>query len=264
MPRSLSPPSPPAPDLPLASVLEQGWDAPPPIGEGNSQPALALSTSPPGFLPGSPIQDADLDAAAGSATPHFVSMRGAVLAPPTLSHPSTGGGPFPGPAIRVLPASAAIPRGTFSLRGVLMHVFVSYRVVTEGMVDCIDLVSLLHSRPVGAPRCTSRTLRPLALMPAGPDGNGLAEQNLSTPQPSIPYPGSAGDGNGLAELVAREIISISTDTKNNLSIPRHGWWDPSFLSRPQGEQYCFVRAWRQPAHACFRGIAPSLVPAVGA
>jgi hypothetical protein len=65
---------------------------------------------------------------------NFVSMRGAVLAldPPvnqtSVSHPSTED-------TGVLSAVTALPRmqrSTFSLRDELMHVFVSYRVSTEG------------------------------------------------------------------------------------------------------------------------------------
>ena len=51
-----------------------------------------------------------------------VSMRGAVLA---AANRSTEG-------MRLLPDSAVLPRGTFSLRGALMHAFISYRVDTEG------------------------------------------------------------------------------------------------------------------------------------
>lgn len=91
------------------------WDVS--ISEDSRAPALsALATSPPGFLPGS-VEDAD-DAAVGTPDPpsaesvQNVSMRG-------TEQPED---------IRL---SAAL-EGPFTLRGELMHCFVSYRVVTEG------------------------------------------------------------------------------------------------------------------------------------
>lgn len=144
-----------SPELPPVAVLVFGWEFP--IGEGDSQRAPALATSPPGCLPGSPIQEADLDAAAGSVTPgpsrppaasaHFISTRGAVLAPsnnPHLDPPDVSGrmNPF---ISRTASSSSyvdlrTLPRGTFTLRGELMHAFISYRVATEGM----PLKDLLH------------------------------------------------------------------------------------------------------------------------
>ena len=65
----LDPPTPdPHPDLPLGAVLDPGWDAVRTIGEGDSQPSPSLSTSPSGFLPGSSIQETDLDAAADTVS----------------------------------------------------------------------------------------------------------------------------------------------------------------------------------------------------
>jgi len=132
----------------------------PDISKVDSLPAPAMAASPPGFLPESSIQETDMDAAAGvwtkdpyrprAALIRFGCMGGAVLAPedkPAVSHPGTEG---PGDAasksfrgavlasthepegdIRI-PASAAVTRGMFTLRGELMHAFVSYRVATEG------------------------------------------------------------------------------------------------------------------------------------
>ena len=151
MPRSLVP-------LPAVAVLAQGGDEVRHIGEGDSQPWQ------PGLLPGSSIQDADLDTAAGSGMPQpsrppaassqFVPMRGAVLAPIseifTVSHPGTGGAED----MRVLPTSTYATRGRFSLRGELFHCFVSYRVVTEGMDAAPELVALSS---LEGPHCTPRT-----------------------------------------------------------------------------------------------------------
>jgi hypothetical protein len=91
----------------------------------------------------------------------------------------------------------------FTLRGELMHCFVSYRVATEGIFLTLhqqESSALLHSRPLRAPAAHRAPLT------ARPDG-------------------CAGpDGNGLAERVAAKIRSISTDTsKHGLPIPRHGW-----------------------------------------
>ena len=61
---------------------------------------------------------ADLRHASYSSSPASVVRRSPS---PLRSHPGTGGAP------RVLPL-----RGKFSLRGELMHVFISYRVGTEG------------------------------------------------------------------------------------------------------------------------------------
>ena len=133
----------------------------PDINEGDSQPAPAMAASPPCFLPESSIQETDMDAAAcvwttdpyrpRAALSRFGSTRGALLAPedkPAVSHLGTEG---PGDAasksfrgavlasthaegdIRI-PTSAVVTRGMFTLRGELMHAFVSYRVATEGMV----------------------------------------------------------------------------------------------------------------------------------
>ncbi|KAJ1479745.1 hypothetical protein T484DRAFT_2022949, partial [Baffinella frigidus] len=102
------------PEVPLAAVLEKGSDVVRPISER----APALASSLPDFLPGrtSTSSSQSRDPAFGA------SMRGAVLAP------------VPGREedFRVLPASAVLPRGSFSMRGELMHAFISYRVVTEG------------------------------------------------------------------------------------------------------------------------------------
>ena len=197
MTRSFLAPTAPFPEVLLASGLEQCWDAPDTIGEGNAQPAPALIASPPGFLPGSSIQDADLHVAEGSGTPgpsrpladlnRCISLRGAVMAPgerPTVTHPGTEG---PGD-VRILPALAVL-RGNFSLRGVLMHGFVSYRVATEGMIFFLVLLF-----------CPSRT-----------------------PETAHPDACAGSKGNGLAELVATKVRSISTDPKYELQIPRHGW-----------------------------------------
>ncbi|KAJ1495407.1 hypothetical protein T484DRAFT_1762669 [Baffinella frigidus] len=80
-------------------------------GEGDSQPAPPLATSPPGSH------------AVRSGWSADISMRGAVLAPG--SHP--GGPEDIGVIVRWV-----LPRGTFTMRGELMHAFVSYRVETEG------------------------------------------------------------------------------------------------------------------------------------
>ena len=143
MPLRVAYSSPPPPEVPLAAFLDPGLSAP------------ALATSPTDFLPGSTIQEADLDAAAGSGTldpssavpTRVVSMRGAVLAPATnhaVSHPSINPAVYSsthslvsaqGPEdIRVLPASAVMAQRRFTMRGELMHAFVSYRVSTEGIV----------------------------------------------------------------------------------------------------------------------------------
>ena len=133
------------------------------VGEGDSPTSLATYT--PGFLPGSSIQETDLDAFEGSDTPppskrsapphRSATLRGAALAPanaPGRSHPSTGGVYD----LHLLP----VPRGTFSMRGELMHTFVSYRVNTEGMVltlqQCEDLCPATLAS-LESPCCTSRT-----------------------------------------------------------------------------------------------------------
>ena len=138
------PPPAPAPEL-LAAFVEQGRDAgaPDAVSPIGEEPAPALATSLPSFLPGSCVQKADLDAGTPSsaASTQNVSLRGVVLAPatnPAVSHPDESLLRRPsaeGPEdIRVLPASAVVPRGMFSMAGSLMHVFVSYRVSTEGIV----------------------------------------------------------------------------------------------------------------------------------
>jgi len=194
-------PSEPSPEAPLVEVLE-GRDVP--IGEDDSHPPAPLETSPPGFLPGSPVHEADLDAALDSDTggqgfepqaPHpskrFASkdrrgsMRGAVL-----SHPGTGGADD----IRLLPTSAVV-RGTFTMRGELLHAFISYRVATEGMVLTLHQ-ALLHSRPLSPPAAQRVFLtRGDPIVRAGRDAvaGGIrtgprVESVESSPQKAVPLP----------------------------------------------------------------------------
>ena len=146
----------------MRSVEQQG-NAVYPIGEGDAQPVPALAASPPCFLPGSSmIEEADLDAAEGScAAPKeaavfrsVISMRGAVLAPASNSAVLHPGMEAP-TDILVLPASVVLPRGSmFSMRGELMHAFISYRVVTEG------------ASPFREPHGHRAQLRPHVLMAA--------------------------------------------------------------------------------------------------
>ena len=107
------------------SATRMAQETAPSIGECNAQPTPALATYQSGSLPDSSIQDADLHAAASSRTPDqssspagrnsFISMRGTVLALPKGSHPGTEGqADF---NIHLLPASAVLTRGTFTMRG---------------------------------------------------------------------------------------------------------------------------------------------------
>jgi hypothetical protein len=112
-----------------------------PISEDDAQPGWGLEMPQPAFLPGSSFSVSDLETemdgpptpAASLGANSFVSMRGAVLAldPPanttSVSHPSVVDS-------SVIHAVTALPRSGFSLRGQLMHTFVSYRVLTEGDV----------------------------------------------------------------------------------------------------------------------------------
>jgi len=95
--------------------------------QDNAQPASGQFTDLGMGMLG--IHSPDLDLARlhippAASTGRTVSMRGAVLAPPRANRTTED--------MRVLPDSSMLPRGTFSLRGELMHVFVSYRVETEG------------------------------------------------------------------------------------------------------------------------------------
>ena len=117
-----------SPEVPLESVLEMGWNA-------------ARCSS----FKASSMHDTDSDATTRRGSPvasklpagisHSGTMRGAVMAlaladKPAASHPGTEGPED----MHLLPASVVVPRGTITMRGELMHVFVSYRVATEGMV----------------------------------------------------------------------------------------------------------------------------------
>jgi len=131
--------------------------------------AWVLATPQPAFLPGSFVEEMDLDAelegigsapAAHGATSlrrRTVSMRGAAMA--LDLHGNTTASPTAGdtrvPHIRML------PRSTFSLRGQLMHVFVSYRVATEGalgngmsglLAEKIRTLSMDRSQELQIPR----------------------------------------------------------------------------------------------------------------
>jgi hypothetical protein len=131
----------------------------------DAQTALGLGMHQPAFQPGWSIQETGQDAQlegmdsppAASRLGNSASMRGAVLAPathPAVSHPSTD----VAEDMLGLPAWVVLPKGTFSLRGELMHAFVSYRVATEGMVLTLhqrstetryrDTSTLLHFRPL--------------------------------------------------------------------------------------------------------------------
>jgi len=84
---------------------------------------------PPAFLPGPSIEELTTELDDSPRRNTFMTMRGAVLAldPPedtaVVSHPTTGDTSVP-QTFTALPA-------TFSLRGELMHSFISYRVATE-------------------------------------------------------------------------------------------------------------------------------------
>eukprot|EP00290_Baffinella_frigidus_P026106 CAMPEP_0180238110 /NCGR_PEP_ID=MMETSP0987-20121128/30738_1 /TAXON_ID=697907 /ORGANISM="non described non described, Strain CCMP2293" /LENGTH=188 /DNA_ID=CAMNT_0022204581 /DNA_START=267 /DNA_END=829 /DNA_ORIENTATION=- len=107
--------------LVAVQAFEQDWE-----------PAPAPATSPRGSLPASSIRipaeiQEDLDAAAGIGTPYPSrppTMSNHFLA---ISHPGTGG---PDDS-HLLPESVVLP-SMFTLRGELMHAFVSYRRRTEG------------------------------------------------------------------------------------------------------------------------------------
>ena len=103
-------------------------------GDEDEQPASPLATPQPAFVPGMPRQQTDMDLAQLSSLPAYITvaadlitMRGVVPAtdPPAnqISHPTIGDSPG-----RQLPTSMVLPRRSFSLRGELMHCFVSYRV----------------------------------------------------------------------------------------------------------------------------------------
>ena len=155
---------------PHVPVQQWGWDAVPSIDEDEEQPAMALAMPQPVFLPGTPVPEtrADRPTPRGALLDrdNFVSMRGAVLnlEPPAHDFVSMRGAVLEPPAEAInIPASLVI-RGQFSLRGELMHAFVSYRVTTEG--------------------------------PAG---------------------------NKLSGRLAEKIRALSTDSRHQLHIPRHGW-----------------------------------------
>jgi hypothetical protein len=107
-----------------------------PLNDASS--AWGLATPQPAFLPGSSSEEMDLEAelerkdslpAAHGSTSlrrRTVSMRGAAMALNTTASPTAGD--------THVPHIVRLPRSAFSLRGELMHFFVSYRVQTEGAV----------------------------------------------------------------------------------------------------------------------------------
>ena len=133
--------------------------------------------------PDKPVRrgSSDLYATAGIGTPDSFSVRrtrstsSSIVT--TFAYPGTGREGF----LHGIPSSVVVPRGMFTLRGELMHCFVSYRVSTEGIFLtlhqqessvgslCPPALSSLESL-----RCTSRT--PQTARPdgcAGLEGNGL-------------------------------------------------------------------------------------------
>ena len=121
--------------------LERAFSASPDLQIGNitELALLQLQQSARLELISPPPETARLHNAAAARTAlrgghnNFVSMRGAVLAldPPvnrtSVSHPSTDSG-----ALSAVTALPRMQRSTFTLRDELMHVFLSYRVCTEG------------------------------------------------------------------------------------------------------------------------------------
>jgi hypothetical protein len=123
--------------LPLCEDEAQPADQAPhpsdaqPWGLAMPQPAgLGLPAGSNVILPGSSVEE-ETDQATELRTASAVSMRGAVMSldpqgnATIVSHPATVDS---GAVQSVL----KLPRSTFSLRGEMMHVFVSYRVSTEG------------------------------------------------------------------------------------------------------------------------------------
>ena len=117
-----------------------------PISEDDAQPGWGQETPQPALLPGSSFNASDLDAlshletaldspptpAFSQGANSFQTLRGAVLALDSPSNTTSVSHPSAVEDTGVLPAVTALPRGTFSLRGQLMHAF--YRVSTEGSV----------------------------------------------------------------------------------------------------------------------------------
>ena len=106
-----------------------------PLIEETAEPGWGLAMPQPDFLSGPSVEEmaTELESPAASLgyNSSFMTVRGAVMAlnPPEdaaiVSHPTTGDTSVPHTFM-------ALPRTTFSLRGELMHTFVSYRVATEG------------------------------------------------------------------------------------------------------------------------------------
>jgi len=126
----------------------------PPHGPGLEQGGLLGAYDSQRFLPGSPIHETGLDA--GPTSP--ASRPGASLA--RLARSSTMRGAVMAPALspafarlssrasedaRLIPASAVLPRGSFTLRGELLHAFVSYRVATEGIYMCVCVCIYIYT-----------------------------------------------------------------------------------------------------------------------
>jgi hypothetical protein len=122
-----------------------------PVFDGDWQPANrrlpALETLPQGLRRASTAPETDLHAAAGSGKPLRNTLMRAMSAP-TILHPGT----------RRWSDLRVLRRGTFTLRGELVHAFISYRVATEGTVFPFYLFKLslpfqlssclLHFRPL--------------------------------------------------------------------------------------------------------------------
>ena len=98
------------PTVPLTS----GLDAPPPIGDGDSQPAPALVV----FLPGVPIEHADLDTATGRGTPE-----------PSYLHPATGNDASGLHAVNSLREEPSILCGELTLSRLLLMIFLAAALV---------------------------------------------------------------------------------------------------------------------------------------
>jgi hypothetical protein len=201
------------------------------IDEGEAQPDPSLAMETAAFLPGwaGLLEDFQTDEEAPlvdlhdpRAASNFQTMRGAVLevgrVPSVrIAHPTTGetGDTF-SLAVHPLP-------GKFSLRGELMHAFISYRVATEG------------AGGNGLSGRISERIRALSMdgmqeLQIPQHGRGIWPQGVKKPAPFRPEEAKVFLDKECLEVIARLLLPLSLPNSLAARVP----CDHSILLRPAG------------------------------
>ena len=209
------------------SLVQRPLDASLAIDKGEPQPDPSLAMlAAASFLPGSSdqvetyVQPPALDPPSPHTASNMVSMRGAVLEVGRV--PSNG---ITHPTIEetgdISSSMAGTLKGNFTLRGQLMHVFVSYRVETEGgagnglsgsIAERIRALSLDSRQELRIPQ----------------HGTGIWPKGIKKPEPFRPEEAKV--------FLDKDCLQVIGRLLPRLSLPKR------FYS--QGTTAAFSRSWR--------------------